>query len=67
MRVTTTLEELRTLSEQWNALLKETASDNIFLTWEWLYTWAMFYLREGQLWVILVYQKGPAEVAGRRS
>lgn len=27
------------LREEWNALLRESSSDSVFLTWEWLYTW----------------------------
>lgn len=45
------------LREQWNSLLKETTSDNIFLTWEWLYTWSKHYLGPHKLWVILVYKE----------
>jgi hypothetical protein len=55
IRVVTTLEELQTLSVPWNGLLRETTSDNIFLTWEWLYTWCKFYLGTRRLWIILVY------------
>src|SRR5207249_928048 len=35
---------------------KETASDSVFLTWEWLYTWSRHYLEEGQLWIVLVFK-----------
>jgi len=55
-RVVTTLEEFQTLSTSWNDLLRETASDNIFLTWEWLYTWSKHYLATHRLWIILVFK-----------
>jgi CelD/BcsL family acetyltransferase involved in cellulose biosynthesis len=54
VQVVTTLEELSTLAKRWNDLLRETAADNIFLTWEWLYTWARHYLGSNRLWVVLV-------------
>ena len=56
VRVVTTLEEFNTLAEQWNRLLRETAADNIFLTWEWLYTWAKHYLGSYRLWIVLVFK-----------
>jgi CelD/BcsL family acetyltransferase involved in cellulose biosynthesis len=49
-------EGFRDLARRWNALLAETESDNIFLTWEWLYTWARCYLAESQLWIVLVFK-----------
>jgi CelD/BcsL family acetyltransferase involved in cellulose biosynthesis len=49
-------EEFLDLAERWNALLGETQSDNIFLTWEWLYTWARCYLAESQLWIVMVFK-----------
>jgi len=63
LRVVTTLEEFLTLSDRWNELLRGTASDNIFLTWEWLYTWSKHYLGAYQLWIILVY-RGESEIIG---
>jgi CelD/BcsL family acetyltransferase involved in cellulose biosynthesis len=55
IRAVKTLEEFKGLSEKWSALLKEAASDSIFLTWEWLYTWARYYLEDHRLLVLLVY------------
>ncbi|MGI0015359.1 MAG: GNAT family N-acetyltransferase, partial [Nitrososphaera sp.] len=55
IRVVTTLHEFEALAERWNCLLRRTAADNIFLTWEWLYTWARHYLGAHRLWIILVY------------
>ena len=56
IRVVRALEEFLVLAGRWNVLLRETASDNIFLTWEWLYTWAKHYLADGQLWIVLVFK-----------
>lgn len=32
-------DSFRDLREEWNSLLADSASDNFFLTWEWLYSW----------------------------
>lgn len=39
---------------EWNALLKESESDNVFLTWEWLYTWWDIYGKTSELNIIVV-------------
>lgn len=31
--------DLQTLENEWNALLRESSSDSVFLTWEWISTW----------------------------
>lgn len=57
IRVVEHLDEMAGLSERWNALLAQSASrDNVFLTWEWLSTWAKHYLGRDRLWVVLIYQ-----------
>ena len=63
IRIVTTLEEFSTLGERWNSLLGQCTSENIFLTWEWLYTWAKHYLGGNQLRIILVY-KGNDQLVG---
>jgi CelD/BcsL family acetyltransferase involved in cellulose biosynthesis len=55
VRIVTTLAEFEALAQPWNALLEQARSDNIFLTWEWLYTWTKHYLGERSLRIILVY------------
>lgn len=57
IQVVSTLEEFKTLSEKWNALLKETASNRIFQTWEWQYIWAKHYLGSNRLLILLVYEE----------
>ncbi len=55
----TTLKEMEALAVPWNSLLKETTSaDNIFLTWEWLYTWARHYVEDNRLRVLLAHGPG---------
>jgi CelD/BcsL family acetyltransferase involved in cellulose biosynthesis len=37
--ILTTWEEVNSLEDQWNPLLKSSNSDTIFLTWEWIQAW----------------------------
>src|SRR3990172_7965435 len=56
VRVATTLEQFEKLSSVWNDLLKGTSSNHLFLTWEWLYTWAKHYLDDDRLFILLGYE-----------
>jgi len=58
IRVVSKLEEFSGLADQWNALLAQSSSNNLFLTWEWLYTWAKNYLGEDQLFILLISEEG---------
>ncbi len=41
----------------WNGLLNQSGADTIFLTWEWLFSWAENYLDAGRsLFIIMVYK-----------
>lgn len=45
------------MAKPWNGLLVESRSNTIFLTWEWLYTWAECYIRsDRRLFIILVHK-----------
>lgn len=47
------------LSKQWNELLAKSNSDTIFLSWEWLFSWAECYLNENRkLFILAVYDDG---------
>lgn len=39
----TTKEQFYSLKDKWNSLLKESSANNVYLTWEWLYTWWEIY------------------------
>jgi len=56
--VITTNEEFSALKEEWNSFLRKSASDTIFLTWEWLYFWWKNYGDNGELWIIKVEKQG---------
>jgi CelD/BcsL family acetyltransferase involved in cellulose biosynthesis len=47
--------EFEALSEEWNQLLGRSASNNIFLTWEWLYSWWQHFGKNRQLAIRLVF------------
>jgi CelD/BcsL family acetyltransferase involved in cellulose biosynthesis len=42
------------LEADWNQLLKKSSNDNVFLTWDWLYTWWSFYKEGKDLCILLV-------------
>jgi len=41
-------EDFRVLEEEWNVLLVRSEADNLFLTWQWLYTWWEVYKDHGE-------------------
>lgn len=45
------------IREPWNDLLKGSESDNVFITWEWLFAWADVFLdaKKRSLFIITVY------------
>ncbi|MEJ2649955.1 MAG: GNAT family N-acetyltransferase [Sedimentisphaerales bacterium] len=50
------LEQWHTMIESWNDLLLESNCNTIFLTWEWLYTWAKCFLGHNRkLFMLYVY------------
>ena len=46
------------LREEWNALLQQSRSDTIFLTWEWASSWWDAYGDGKDLWILLVRRAG---------
>ena len=57
------LEGWKKLEPEWNALLRESAADAIFLTWEWLDTWLEVY-GDGGEWVILTARNQEGQLLG---
>jgi hypothetical protein len=52
------LSEFEKLSDSWNELLTKASSNTVFLTWEWLYSWAEFYINKNrQLFVLAIYDR----------
>jgi CelD/BcsL family acetyltransferase involved in cellulose biosynthesis len=48
------IERFRSLRESWHRLLGESGENNIFLTWEWLFTWWQHYRRDKKLRILLI-------------
>jgi len=52
------LNEFESMQAAWSLLLSNSRSNAVFLTWEWLYSWAETYLDRGRrLFIILVYDE----------
>ena len=51
---------LMALREEWNALLRESDADCLFLTWEWLSTWWRHLGGDRRLFVAVVRERGEA-------
>lgn len=57
IKIIDSITELERMSEPWNNLLRQSGSNTIFLTWEWLYTWAECYLsKKRRLFILAVYR-----------
>ncbi|MEW6096849.1 MAG: GNAT family N-acetyltransferase [bacterium] len=52
------IDKFLSLKDEWNRLLRESNSNNITLTWEWLYTWWKIYGNNRELCIITVYEDG---------
>src|SRR5262245_14275943 len=51
----TSVDEFDGLAKPWDDLLSRSASNNVFLTWEWLCTWWHTYGRRDALRLVLAY------------
>jgi CelD/BcsL family acetyltransferase involved in cellulose biosynthesis len=52
------MDQFKAISKPWNELLNKSSSNNIFLTWEWQFSWAESFLKEGrQLFIVAVYHE----------
>lgn len=51
-------EEFFRMEKEWNALLEESRTNTIFLTWEWLTSWWRAYGQDKELYLLCVYQRG---------
>jgi len=57
------LQGWKRLEPEWNALLRESAADAVFLCWEWLDTWLEVY-GDGGEWVILTARNQKGQLLG---
>jgi CelD/BcsL family acetyltransferase involved in cellulose biosynthesis len=55
--VLTSFEEWVRFADSWNGLLAQSRAETVFLTWQWVYTWAECYWRPGsELFILAVYR-----------
>jgi len=50
-------DDLQDLQRAWNGLLRESASDTVFLTWEWLTAWWSAYGSQDDLYVLAAFDE----------
>ena len=60
IRTVTTTDAFAALEPVWNPLLRNSASDTIFLTWEWVHTWWQAYNKGKELCVLVAEEDGVA-------
>jgi len=48
------IEAFQSLKERWNMLLQQCPDNNVFLTWEWLFTWWRHYGQDKKLRIFLI-------------
>ncbi len=54
--IVTSFDKLKDCWEEWNLLLEGSISNSIFLTWDWLYSWAECFINpKRRLFVLKVY------------
>jgi len=64
LRVVTREDEFEALRRPWNAVLEKSPDRNVFLTWEWHFTWWKHYGQGKRLSILLVEDdKGIAAIA----
>ena len=54
IKAVTQLDEFSALEDEWKALMRNSNSDNVFLTWEWISTWWECFSTGRQLWILTV-------------
>jgi len=54
---------LRSLANKWNSILSQSESDNIFLTWEWVFNWWQVYGAGKELRVLVLRDQDEGIVA----
>ncbi|MFW9780570.1 MAG: GNAT family N-acetyltransferase [Candidatus Heimdallarchaeota archaeon] len=59
VKIIESLKSFELIKDEWNELLLESRTKSIFLTWEWLYTWAESYIGKlRELFIIAIYKSG---------
>jgi CelD/BcsL family acetyltransferase involved in cellulose biosynthesis len=58
VRVVTDSEEFRSLRQTWDRLLAKSSDNDVYLTWEWLFTWWKHYGKGNGLNILLIEDEG---------
>lgn len=64
IKAVTQLDEFAALENDWNALLRNSNSDNVFLTWEWISTWWECFSTGRQPWILTARGKHDGQLLG---
>jgi hypothetical protein len=57
VRLIESMDDWDLFRNQWNDLMDKSAASNIFLTWEWLYSWAQCFIDNKRvLFILMVYE-----------
>lgn len=59
-----TTEAFYHLKEEWDELLQKSNSNNLFLTWDWLFNWWKLYQKDKKLNIVLVRENGALKAIG---
>ena len=56
IKIIRNIKELQEIENEWNALLKSSLNENVFLSYDWNYLWVKHFLGDaGNLFIIAVY------------
>ncbi len=60
IKIIRNIEELEDLKYEWGALLQESRSNNVFLTYDWVYLWVKYFLdgkKRNSLFIVCIYDR----------
>lgn len=64
MELLTSSEQLYALQTEWDALVEESTSPSIFLTWEWISTWWEVFGTDLRPWILVARDRGTGDLLG---
>ncbi len=64
IKILKTSDQFNQLEDQWNDLLKDSSSDSIFLTWEWISTWWKYFQNSTDLFIITARDNESKQLTG---
>jgi len=64
IQLCTSSHDFLSLKEEWNPLLNQSSSPNIFLTWEWISTWWECFGEGLKPWILIVRERPGGQLVG---